>query len=274
MISDPFRLLRCKCLPSPAALSGKVVFLSIALGKFTFLKQVSEIVLAVAVVLSFACVTCGATEESDAEGQESPIRVEIEPRALRTSLGHRSQVQIRISNTSQQLVELYDPSISRLLWPRRAVVLAILHANGDYIGDLLMKNGGSATAPSREDWTVIAPGESIECSARFVAGRVPDPDGGAAITLAPGKYLLEFRIFKHAIAGRPDLSEIEEERRTPGAAALRVKPSRLQFLKDDESDDTPKKARISYSEWLRKLPGQEICRSNRIELEIMPLSGK
>jgi hypothetical protein len=200
--------------------------------------------------------------------------VNLQPAKITAVFGRPTEVEIRMTNASDQTLEVYDPSLNGLLWGRRAVVLEVLDSEGNDLGNLLLRNfGGSAMSPGKRDWVSLEPGKIASGQFRFLAGKVPNVEGGVADDLPPGKYFLELRVHRHVISGRPDLSGIEAMLRKAGARAaanggFKVPPDLLEA----EPEKNPK-PRISYEEWERTLPGPEILRSKRIELEILPRTG-
>jgi hypothetical protein len=212
--------------------------------------------------------------EEAAKDRRAALDVELKPAKITAVFGRPTDVEIRMTNASDMPLEVYDPAVNALLWGQRAVVLEILDADGNDLGNLLPRYGVSASTPYKTDWVSLEPGKTASGEIPFLAGKIPDVEGGVEHDLPPGKYFLELRVHGHVLSGRPDLSRKEAGLRRAAARAaanggFKVPPDLLES--EPEKDPKP---RISYEEWERTLPGPEILRSKRIELEILPRTGE
>ena len=91
--------------------------------------------------------------------------------------------------------------------------------------------------------------------------------------LPPGKYFLELRVYDHILI-RP--WNLERVMRLYAEADMKAFGESVDPAFHDRPlpPDEPKEpVGLSYDQWRRTLPGPEICRSNRVELEILPPTG-
>lgn len=176
---------------------------------------------------------------------ECPLGAELRPSRIDVAAGERAMVEVRFVNRSNKQIDVFNPKLNPLLSPwSRATVLAILRDDGTYVGDLLYRTGGSSTPPTRLDWQKLEPGEAITTSFTFWAGIVPNTTYfHTGNLLPPGKYFLEIRVHDRVLS-RPPLFVTESIE-----------------LRSNLNHPT-------YSNWMLGFPGQEICRSNRVALEI------
>jgi hypothetical protein len=154
-----------------------------------------------------------------------------------------------MSNQSDKTIEVFDPLLDRLL-ARHAMSLLIIAPDGTTIGDLLANGGrgGSMRLPEKEDWIRIPPRGIVSTKCSFVAGDVPNIDHIEPEPLPPGRYFLEFCVHDRALSGLP--AGFTES--TSGKEALKLP---------------------SYEQWQIAFPGQEIGKSKRIELQLVPRTG-
>jgi hypothetical protein len=206
---------------------------------------------------------------------EAPLNVELSPRAISEKFGRRTKIRITIANRSDYMVDCGSPPFGCSLGHTYPVEIVVLKPDGTFAGDLLSRSHGSVRSMSPADWIRIPPGGTISSEFQFLAGRFHDisiPD------LVPGRYLVEVRVHGHLILGPPrDLRSITLESLsrtlehsnpfwpfgTLGGVKLIEEPA---IPPDDDRSPT-------YAEWQQTFPGPEICRSNRVELEILPRTG-
>jgi hypothetical protein len=211
-----------------------------------------------------------ASPENAEHNADEPVHVELRPASVRTKFGREAEVQLRVVNRSSRFVEIYDPMLEPLLG-RPPVTLALLTEDRAYLGDLLLRREGSSRGRGAADWLVFPPGGFVSTSLKFEAGYMPTLEG--RLELKPGAYVLEARMFSHGVTGRPwDFARVEQ------AAAVKLlkqafgADAEVKTQYDDEAASSTPKG-LSYEEWQRSFPGPEICRSNRVELEILPRTG-
>lgn len=197
--------------------------------------------MAVSEPAKFVVVADGPSEQTLASSD--PITIDLEPSPLRAQFTDRATVRVCMLNHTSKPVEVYDPLLNGLLWPRRAVTLAITSADGTYEGNLLERESGSAMQEGKKDWVTLPPGGFVTTSVEFKAGILL----AGQKELDVGKYQLQLKAKGHLVSGRPDLL-------IPGEA--------------------PDDARMSWREWRRTFPGPELCASKPIELEIVPRVNK
>ncbi len=200
------------------------------------------------------------------------LSLELSPTPVRARLGQWSEVQIGMVNCSDKPIEVYNPTLNRRYFLHRAVVLAVLTTDGEYLGDLFFRDSGSSVMLQKSVWVTLPPGGIISNKFAFRAGFVPRVETGTPEEMPPGRYVLELRAHDHLVTGRPDLSGIEVALRAAIARALEVDPSTVGAPLSDESEDDAKD-RISYRDWERTFPGPELVRSARVPLEVMPRTG-
>jgi hypothetical protein len=179
-----------------------------------------------------------------------PLTVTLMPRHCTANLGGEVVVEITLMNQSDRFLELYNPFFDRLLMARqRAAELAISRDDGSNIGDLFTFRGGSALAgPRKMDWIRVPPAGRIGTSFKFLAGSVPGTEYFVGRELPTGRYFVDLRIREPVITGPPlAVTQIEDP---------------LEAMRHS-----------TYLQWLQSFPGREICRSNRVELEILPRTG-
>jgi hypothetical protein len=168
-----------------------------------------------------------------------PITIELGPSPLRAQFGEKTAVRITMLNHTSKAVEVFDPLLNGLLWPRRAVTLDVTSKDGTFHGNLLFRDFGSSMHEGTKDWVTLPPGGLVSTTFAFKAGILL----AGQKELELGKYQLQLKARGHLVSGRPDLL-------IPGEAP----------------DDT----RTSWREWRRTFPGPELCESEPIEFEIIP----
>jgi hypothetical protein len=169
---------------------------------------------------------------------ECPLSIEL--RGLSND-GVSADIEVRLTNRSEKAIEVYNPSLNGLLMWKQGYSFAVLRSDGTFIGDLLYSESGSSRTPSEEDWIRLRAGSATSSRFAFKTGYVPGTQY-AENRLPAGKYYLELRAHTPALSGVPRF----------------VRESR-------ESINHP-----TYSEWIRNFPGHIICRSNRVDLDILP----
>jgi hypothetical protein len=200
-----------------------------------------------------------------------PIVMDLRPSTVRAKFGRKADVEIRVINRSDHSVETFNPILAPLL-RRSAIALAILDEQGTYLGNLNYRNAGSQRDLTTTDWVRLPPGGILSSRQEFVAGNLADPQR-LGLQLPAGHYLVEARVNQHFIEPRPwDFALIERQRSIDSAkrafgADVQV---RTQY---DINDRIQLENALSFGDWSRTFPGPEICRSNRVELEILPRTG-
>jgi hypothetical protein len=198
--------------------------------------------------------------------------IELRPAKLEAKFGQLAEVQVKMVNRSTNTVDMYNPILNQCYFSKRAVTLAILSPAGEYAGDLLVRSGGPNLVLQSSAWARVPPGGLVSSRYSFRAGHVHDLEGDIPDELPPGKYFLELRAFDHFISGRPNFSELEDGLRVRIARALGIDLSTVRAPIDSEGESDSERRR-SLRGWELTHPGEEILRSQRIELEIRPRTG-
>jgi hypothetical protein len=181
-----------------------------------------------------------------------PIRLDLDVDEGRLQWGSALKVKLRITNQSGNNVQVYNPRLRPKL-VLRSFVLALVAEDGTYVADLLEREERSFSTPVKADWVTITPGGSIAHQYEFQAGITPASLLQGVKSVSIGKYNLELRMYDSAL--------------TP--------PPRCIIESSDKYGRPDKRhpEYATYLEWQRSFPGPEICRSNRVELEILPRTG-
>jgi hypothetical protein len=174
-----------------------------------------------------------------------PLSIQLSLREARIKLGRPVEVAVEIVSTSDRAMMIYDSSLSTLLTPKSAV-MALLDREERLVANMLEREHGSAVSPSALDWRILSPGRSVHSTFQFRAGRTPGVVLKTGEELPVGKYFLELRLHERAISDPP-----------------------FQVDKSGKANDDP----VKLKQWLQDFPGPEICRSNRVEFEILPRTG-
>jgi hypothetical protein len=208
----------------------------------------------------------GTRPEPDKEADaRCPVRLEIRPASVHAKIERETDINIRMVNQSDKIIDVYNPQLSRRLWPQQAVAVAVLDGEGTYLGDLLHQTSGSSVLPWRTHWLKLPPGGMVSSRFAFRAGKFSD----ATDDLMPGTYFLELRAFGHLISGHPDFAGQESRLRELVASAWNSQPAQKGTADEVEASD----ARVSYSQWEQTFPGTPLCKSNRVKLVILPRTG-
>lgn len=179
---------------------------------------------------------------------DCPIRVTLRLPVAKVKNGQLTFAEVRFSNCARDTIEVFNPMLDRAVVPfDSAAVLAILTADGKWIADVWPNDGGTSRGVHPSHWVSIPPDAFFDTELRFRPGGSPGTVNEHM--LVPGKYLLEMRIHSHIVSPRP--SPLGQSQGHGGAMIYR------QSLQD----------------WERTFPGSELCRSNRITLEVLPLTG-
>jgi hypothetical protein len=191
-----------------------------------------------------------------------PVTAQLNLLTPKAKVGRWAEVELRLVNLSDKTIDLYSPVRTGR---ERASSLAILSEDGTLIGDLFAAGVGSAEG----GWSELPPGGLRSTKFRFSAGLVWDtPFWNTDNMLPPGKYVLEWRIHNHLVSGLP----VDLERGRQNAISYQRKLAGLPSVDQQPGSDN-RFARMTLDEWKATLPGLEICRSNRVELEILPRTG-
>lgn len=173
------------------------------------------------------------------------ISAELKLEESRVRLGSLVTLTMRITNRSDVAIEFFNPTFDRSLSIfNRTVVLAMLTADGDYIGDLLHVEEGSVRSVQRSDWKLFPPGATVKNECSFSVGIVPGTRFVKNRELPAGRYLLELRVHEHAVSGRPSSAGSE----------MRV-------------------GRPNMREWEQSFPGPVVVKATRCALDILPRTG-
>jgi hypothetical protein len=198
---------------------------------------------------------------------DCPIRVELFRDGPKPTVGRETTISFTLVNQSSRTIEVFAPYFNGLGPFSHAIELVLLTPDGNDIGDLWKLRGGSTTGPLPSHWLTIPSGGITSSDFTFPAGLVPNTRYVVNNELPSGKYLLELRIHEHVISRRP--SGIERAIRASMSPRSRARLD--EIAPEFGKDDVP--GRTAIEEWQRTFPGPEICRSNRVELEILPRTG-
>ena len=203
-----------------------------------------------------------------AAAETAPVEIQMAPTAVRCQTGKRFEIELQMVNRAERMLEVFAPA-GWFCAGRQRTAQAVI-ARGDVIvGDLLIRPESPSTRTlRRDDWMRIPPGGSFWKKREFVAGRVLAL-GHGTLELRPGPYTIELRLSGHSFGGRPDLSPVDDAVRKAFAKVLGVDPASVKI--EGATDEAF--GRMPFEEWQRTFPGPELLRSNRIALEVLPLSG-
>jgi len=180
---------------------------------------------------------------------DCPLRLEIRPSSIAAKPGRQVDLEIRMTNQSDQSLTVFNPILDpKVPWRLRVIDLVISRPDGSYLGDLLWSGFESSRGELDSDWVKVTPGGTMSSSFRYLAGSVPKTSFTATSPLPPGTYALELRGHKSLLNPHPKITV-----RTDSKNRL------LDFNSFEE-------LRLAFA-------GTEICRSNRVELEILPRTG-
>jgi hypothetical protein len=178
-----------------------------------------------------------------------PVRLDVVPDRQMARVGEQFGVELRITNVSRKVLSIYNPTLNGFLSPYQAVVLEVTNEKEALIGDLLAPGRGSAQLPRRRDWYAMPPGGTVSSRRTFTIGSVPRTQFNARNPLPPGKYFFEFGAREALFSGLPDA------------------------LRDPDADPNEAVRKLFSSGWGQQLRGPVVCRSNRVDLEILPRTG-
>jgi len=200
---------------------------------------------------------------------EFPLRAEIAIRNARPVFGRKVVLGITFVNRSRERVELFCPYFAPGVLPfNNAINCAVLSSDGAVLGNLWAPTlAGSCTTVGPSYWLALPPGGVVASDFLFVAGQLPDPRREVPSEIPPGKYFLELRLHERFMSGRP-LGLFR---------TLKRNASKLDVVEDLSTrlgtDDEILNRRSDFMAWERTFPGPEVCRSNRVELEVLPRTG-
>jgi hypothetical protein len=206
--------------------------------------------MAISEPLKLVVTADAAPAANDPPSIDCPLRLELHPPVKRdTDDGLQTEVRIRFTNQSDKIIDVFNPLLdSRLFVVPNAVELALLNAAEKHIGNYTDVEVGSNRSPRRSDWVRFPPGGTISSNFRYRPDYVPLSEFARPDGLPAGKYLLELRGHEALVSPPPDII--------------------------NHTDDATQIARhATYLDWRRSFPGPVICRSNRVELEILPRTG-
>jgi len=181
-----------------------------------------------------------------ARPSHNSLHVELRPARTRAKYDRKTEVEVRMANRGDKTINVFNPQLIPIV-EQRAVTLALLTTDGKEISDLLARVDGSWASAAKWNWVKMPPGGTVSSKAAFWAGAT---NSQFAASFPPGSYLLELTVNSPALSGAP--IAVSDSRDKDGSADLR---------------------HPSWPEWLRSFPGEVICRSNRVELEILPRTG-
>lgn len=213
------------------------------MGKRPSSKYLSTCIVAVLLVGLVATVTF-----ADAVAPAAALAIRVDCSAPKVVVGHKVEVEIRVTNPSKETVLAYNPLLNRLLWGQQ-VTLAILAPDGTKIGDLLHRDGGSMKFATRSDWITIPPGGFVKSTFTFRGGTVRGTEFIGQNPLPPGKYFLQAWLHE---------------------SALTPPPIGTQGVGDDELDIL---GSMTYRDWMFSFPGEIIAKSEKVELLLLPRTG-
>jgi hypothetical protein len=182
---------------------------------------------------------------------ECPLRLELQsPTTRQTKLGLCVDVPFRVTNQSDGTVSVFNPLLDlRLFTERKALDLAVVASDGLHLGNYTdLHSLHASRTPRSSDWMRFIPGATV--GSKFAILRPDDVPhlNFARRRIPPGKYALELR----------------------GHEALIAQPPAIVF---ESNDSAVISANSIFRDWVRAFPGPEICRSNRVEFEILPRTG-
>jgi hypothetical protein len=178
-----------------------------------------------------------------------PVRLDVVPDRQKIRVGEQLGVELRITNVSQKVISIYNPTLNGFLSPYKAVALEFTNEKGVLIGDLLAPGRGSAQLPRRRDWYAMPPGATVSSRRTRTVGSVPGTQFNARNPLPAGRYFLEFNAREALFSGLPEA------------------------LRDPDADPSESVRKLFSSGWREQLRRPVVCRSNRVELEILPRTG-
>jgi hypothetical protein len=163
--------------------------------------------------------------------------------------GRDVEMTIRETNRTNEPIEVFDPFVDHLFAMPRALELTMSTSDGVELGDLFIpRDSRRVVAASPRHWMTMPPGATLGRTFTYQCGSVPGTVFGIATVLPPGKYFLQLRAYESFLSGPP---------------IVLLNPNDVGKEWNDPA----------YVEWRRTFPGLEICRSNRVELEILPRTG-
>ena len=174
-----------------------------------------------------------------------PLKIELTLRERGAERGRESEIGIRMTNTSGRRIDIYNPRLSGLVSPTGAV-FALLNGDGAYLGNALEHQKGSRRTPEPLDWVTIPASGSVFTVVHFAFRGVPALELPPDRLPPPGKYFVELRLHEKCIMDSP-----------------------FRAGDEIETEENP----LKMAQWRQGFPGPEICRSNRVELEILPRTG-
>jgi len=196
-------------------------------------------------------VTSEVVRKNDVE-QPSGKSLQLDlgrPEVKETPEGPRAILRMRMTNRANETITVFNPFLdTRFFFEAKVMDLAILRPTDQLVGNYMDEFAGSSGRPTIRDWATVPPGGTVSSEFAFAPEHVPQTDFSSRRKLPAGKYLLEMH----------------------GRAAL-LQPPPLIFA--ETNDASAIATDPGYQEWRRAFPGPEICRSNRVELEILPRTG-
>jgi len=200
------------------------------------------------IALALICLSGLAAEDQPPgnDATQKPLSVHLRLRESKVIVGRTVRLEIRFTNNSGDAIEIYNPGFNPLLYSRRAAAMTLMDRGENYLTDMLDRDRGSCTSPGPSDWRRVAAGGTTSSVFQFRAGRAPGLDFRPGESLPPGTYFLELVVYNRCVSENPfrvgaDLRDVEDP--------------------------------VKMAKWEFGFPGPEICRSNRVELEILPRTG-
>jgi hypothetical protein len=189
------------------------------------------------------------TRPVPAPGSESPVALQLRPPTRPLVVKEsRAEAEIRLVNRSDSAKSFFNPLLDPWLSSLKPVDLAVYTLDGVYLGNYIEEEQGHSRPVRRSDWVHFAPGGSVTVRFTFNPRHIPLADVGPRGELPPGKYVLQLRAHQALVSPMPAVFESTRDS--------------AHISRD-----------FAYRMWKHSFPGPEICRSNRVELEILPRTG-
>jgi hypothetical protein len=183
--------------------------------------------------------------------RDTSLHAELRPAKLSAKTGRRASIEVRFRNDSHDPLQLFNPTLNPGLFVfNRAVNLDFINGEGHFLKDILRTEEGSFRGLLSTDWIRIPPSGTISTTRDFWVGQIPGQRLLFHAEAPPGTYTLELIVYGHVLSEPP-----------------------IGVKRPSDVTNQRRADRMTIEEWERTFPGPEICRSNRVELEILPRTG-